>query len=99
MRLLLRSLVPRVYQPCVGVTANLRRAACLDFIREGDTLVVAKLDRLARSTQHLLEIAGFQAGEIEALRTRAKQSEEELKQGQEREAQLQRALPGGGCRR
>jgi DNA invertase Pin-like site-specific DNA recombinase len=31
--------------------------ACLDFAREGDTLVVTKLDRLARSTQHLLEIA------------------------------------------
>jgi len=31
--------------------------ACLDFIREGDTLVVTKLDRLARSTPHLLEIA------------------------------------------
>src|SRR4051812_44936024 len=30
--------------------------ATLDFIREGDILVVAKLDRLARSTQHLLEI-------------------------------------------
>src|SRR5437868_2723498 len=29
----------------------------LDFIREGDTLLVTKLDRLARSTQHLLEIA------------------------------------------
>jgi DNA invertase Pin-like site-specific DNA recombinase len=29
----------------------------LEFIREGDTLVVTKLDRLARSTQHLLEIA------------------------------------------
>jgi DNA invertase Pin-like site-specific DNA recombinase len=31
--------------------------ACLDFIREGDILVVTKLDRLARSTQHLLQIA------------------------------------------
>src|SRR5215469_8294291 len=31
--------------------------AALDFIREGDALVVSKLDRLARSTQHLLEIA------------------------------------------
>ena len=30
---------------------------CLEFIREGDTLVVAKLDRLARSTANLLEIA------------------------------------------
>ncbi len=30
---------------------------CLDFVREGDTLVVTKLDRLARSTQHLLQIA------------------------------------------
>ena len=31
--------------------------AALDFIREGDMLIVTKLDRLARSTQHLLEIA------------------------------------------
>lgn len=28
----------------------------LEFVREGDTLVVTKLDRLARSTQHLLSI-------------------------------------------
>ena len=39
----------------VGVRPQLE--ACLDFIREGDCLVVTKLDRLARSTQHLLEIA------------------------------------------
>ena len=31
--------------------------ACLDFVREGDTLVVTKLDRLARSTLHLCQIA------------------------------------------
>lgn len=30
--------------------------AALDFVRDGDTLVVTKMDRLARSTQHLLEI-------------------------------------------
>jgi DNA invertase Pin-like site-specific DNA recombinase len=39
----------------VGKRAQLE--AALDFIREADTLVVTKLDRLARSTQHLLEIA------------------------------------------
>ena len=31
--------------------------ATLDFIREGDILLVTKLDRLARSTHHLLEVA------------------------------------------
>lgn len=31
--------------------------AALDFVRDGDTLVVTKLDRLARSTAHLLQIA------------------------------------------
>ena len=30
--------------------------AALDYIRDGDTLVVCKLDRLARSTQNLLEM-------------------------------------------
>lgn len=29
---------------------------CLDYVREGDTLVVTKLDRLARSTLHLCTI-------------------------------------------
>ncbi len=27
--------------------------ACLEYVREGDTLVVTRLDRLARSTLHL----------------------------------------------
>jgi septal ring factor EnvC (AmiA/AmiB activator) len=40
----------------------------------------------------LLASAGFRAGEIEALRAQAKQSEEELKQAQEREVQLQHTL-------
>src|SRR5678815_1499612 len=31
--------------------------ACLDYVREGDTLVVTRLDRLARSTWHLCQIA------------------------------------------
>jgi DNA invertase Pin-like site-specific DNA recombinase len=30
--------------------------AALDFVREGDTLIVTKLDRLARSVGHLVEI-------------------------------------------
>jgi DNA invertase Pin-like site-specific DNA recombinase len=38
----------------VGERAQL--AAALDFMREGDTLVVTKLDRLARSIGHLSEI-------------------------------------------
>lgn len=31
-------------------------ARCLDYVREGDTLIITKLDRLARSTAHLHEI-------------------------------------------
>ncbi len=32
-------------------------ASCLDYVRAGDTLVVTRLDRLARSTLHLCQIA------------------------------------------
>ena len=32
-------------------------AACLEYVREGDSLVVTRLDRLARSTLHLCQIA------------------------------------------
>ena len=41
-----------------GVTEKRPRLAdCLDYVREGDTLVVTRLDRLARSTWHLCQIA------------------------------------------
>lgn len=32
-------------------------ATCLEYVRDGDTLVVSRLDRLARSTLHLCQIA------------------------------------------
>jgi DNA invertase Pin-like site-specific DNA recombinase len=31
--------------------------ACLDYVRDGDTLVITRLNRLARSTLHLCQIA------------------------------------------
>ena len=34
-----------------------RLTACLEYAREGDTLVVTRLDRLARSTLHLCRIS------------------------------------------
>jgi DNA invertase Pin-like site-specific DNA recombinase len=34
-----------------------RLQTCLEYVREGDTLVVTRLDRLARSTLHLCQIA------------------------------------------
>ena len=30
---------------------------CMDYLREGDTLIITRLDRLARSTLHLCQIA------------------------------------------
>jgi len=45
-----------------SVGAREALAKALEFCREGDTLVVAKIDRLARSTLHLWEIVnGLQA--------------------------------------
>lgn len=40
----------------VDVAERSELAAALEFVRTGDTLVVAKLDRLARSVRHLLDI-------------------------------------------
>lgn len=40
----------------VDVASREQLALALDFIRDGDTLVVTKLDRLARSVAHLLSI-------------------------------------------
>lgn len=34
-------------------------AALLNYVREGDTVKVTKLDRLARNTKHLLEISDY----------------------------------------
>lgn len=42
----------------LGTTsARPQLTACLTYLREGDTLVVTRLDRLARSTPHLCQIA------------------------------------------
>lgn len=34
-----------------------RLQACLEYVRDGDTLIITRLDRLARSTLHLCQIA------------------------------------------
>ena len=34
-----------------------RLKACLEYVRDGDTLVITRLDRLARSTLHLCQLA------------------------------------------
>jgi DNA invertase Pin-like site-specific DNA recombinase len=47
----------KVYQEHVSSVAERPElAAMLDYVREGDCVLAAKVDRLARSTAHLLEI-------------------------------------------
>lgn len=52
----------------VDVKERQELARAIDHIRSGDTLVVTKLDRLARSSQHLLEILEALTGKGAALR-------------------------------
>jgi DNA invertase Pin-like site-specific DNA recombinase len=49
----------KVFQEKKSGTSNKRHRLreCLEYIREGDTLVITRLDRLARSTLHLCQIA------------------------------------------
>ncbi|MBV8095918.1 MAG: recombinase family protein, partial [Acetobacteraceae bacterium] len=46
-----------------GSRSRIELSRCLEGIRSGDTLVVVRIDRLARSLSHLLEV-------IEGLRAR-----------------------------
>ncbi|MFM5515382.1 recombinase family protein, partial [Aeromonas veronii] len=43
-------------------------AQLLNFVREGDVVLVTKLDRLARNTRHLLEISEYLQSKQVALR-------------------------------
>ena len=50
----------KIYQEKESATNTNKRPqlmACLDYVREGDSLVITKLDRLARSTLDLCNIA------------------------------------------
>jgi DNA invertase Pin-like site-specific DNA recombinase len=49
----------KIFQEKASATSSKQPqlAACLEFVREGDSLVVTRLDRLARSTLHLCQIA------------------------------------------
>ncbi|TWB22598.1 DNA invertase Pin-like site-specific DNA recombinase [Nitrospirillum amazonense] len=52
----------------VDIANRTELAAALDYIRDGDVLVVTKLDRLARSVAHLMEIVQVIEGKGAALR-------------------------------
>ena len=48
----------KVFQEHASAVGNnrIQLAACLEFVRQGDGLVITRLDRLARSVAHLIEI-------------------------------------------
>jgi DNA invertase Pin-like site-specific DNA recombinase len=49
--------VERIFQEQVSaIGSRPELEAVLDFVRDGDTLIVTRLDRLARSTKHFCEI-------------------------------------------
>lgn len=49
----------KIYQETQSSTNQQRSqlTACLEYVRDGDTLIVSRLDRVARSTLHLCTIA------------------------------------------
>ena len=49
----------KIYQEKASASSQKRPqlSACLEYLREGDALVVTRLDRLARSTLHLCQLA------------------------------------------
>ena len=53
------SLCDKIFQEKTSATPakQPQLEACLEYVREGDTLVVTRLDRLARSTLHLCQVA------------------------------------------
>ncbi len=52
----------------VDVAARKKLTEALEFVREGDTLIVTRLDRLARSVPHLLEVLATLADKGASLR-------------------------------
>jgi DNA invertase Pin-like site-specific DNA recombinase len=60
----------RIFQETISSRVEHRPQlqACLEYLREGDALVTVRLDRLARSTQELLEIAqGLESRSIDLV--------------------------------